>query len=272
MVIAALGFIPGAVWLLPGFGRGASSPPPMAEASTASAKVVPAVDSFSTVVVSGIDPPDLSVFAAPDCPDFEAADLAFRRWAGAAPAAAAAWLAERADTPRYAAFLEQLALVWANTSPAAATTWAHDLANPADRALALGAVAGELARTEPVDALRIAIQLDPSAPRDVVLRTAIAEWAVHDTDAAVRWAWSISDPRLRQELLAAVILQVAERDPATAAIMAEDDLAPGRARDDVYVSVLQRWAQQDGPEADRWLARLPPGATKDAAMQSLAGH
>ena len=77
------------------------------------------------------------------------------------------------------------------------------------------------------------------------------------------------DEALRVDLLSGVILAVAEADPATAWMMAEDDLPAGRMRDDAAASILQRWAQHDAEAARARWATLPDGALKTAAAPAL---
>ncbi len=185
------------------------------------------------------------------------------------PVAAARWLAARPVPGDRWPWLEQIALAWAEIDADAALAWARAETDATLRPALLLAIAGELVRTRPLEALHAALGVAASPARDQVLRRAVAEWAARDAFAAAQWVWDATDDTLRADLLSGLILAVAEQDPATAFIMAEDDLSPGRARDDVLVSVLQRWAQHDPAHVQDRLRQWPESALKTAALQSL---
>ena len=296
VLCAAAGLIPAAAWFVLSrpatapvsdhatVSASATTPPARAAAATAVstagisylAEAAPAAASLSAIATPLADP-------AATAPSATSALEDFRRRAAADPAAAARWLAAQPTLSASFPWLEQLALAWTERDPDAALRWVREhafvtSATPASpagtaptdlRSALLLTVAGELVRTRPLDALRAALDAAPSPTRDAVLRRAAADWATRDALAATAWTWEITDPALRSELLTSVIVAVADADPATALIMAEDDLGPGRARDDVFVSIFQRWAQNDLTQARaRWML-LPDGQVKNAAARSL---
>lgn len=232
--------------------------------------------SFST------SPPDADsgLFAAFDEPsvdpdadplsEHDAALLAMSHRASQNPAAAARQAEAETDAALKAEYLTQVALAWANTSPSAATRWGSALANPTERQLTLILIAGELARSQPKEALDLALTLDPAPAREAVIHTAAAEWSIKDPVEAVVWASGLTDPELRSPVLSSVLIQLADNSPETAVILAETYLAPGIGRDNVTVSILQRWAQQDPDGARQWLDLCPDTALRTTAGEALS--
>lgn len=267
---AAAGLIPAAAWFV--WVPSPSAREPLVERpSPPLARIAESGDAAPAFGAAASHPDTLS--PEPAAPRSALED--FRHRAAADPAAAARWLAGQPTLSLSLPWLEQLALAWTERDPDAALRWVRERSDPAAspptglRSALLLTVAGELVRTRPIDALRAALDAAPSPARDEVLRRAAADWATRDALAATAWTWEIGDSVLRTELLTSVIVAVADADPATALIMAEDDLGPGRARDDVVVSIFQRWAQNDPDQARARWALLPDGQVKNAAARSL---
>jgi hypothetical protein len=191
-----------------------------------------------------------------------------RKWAEAAPAAAADWVAQLPVGPLRAEALDQVAIVWANQALENAAAWAR-LLPPADRPRALGSIAQEAVRTVPVKALQFALEL-PAAPlRDGLIRRAVAEWVTTDPEKAVAWARQLPDDTLRDEVLAATATAWSDHDPSAAATLAATELPSGRLQADTVVSIVQRWAQQNPDRAAAWVQTFPENDLRWDAIENL---
>lgn len=159
----------------------------------------------------------------------------FLAWAREDPAAALAWLDSRPsrEPPDLDPYPSLYALALASRSFHQAVAWADHRADPRTRLLALHAVAGEWLRADPVAALDLALGLPDDPLRADLIARAAGEWAARAPDHALRWVWRLPDSAERSAALPAVILSYAEVDPSGARIMAEDEVAPGRAQNDL---------------------------------------
>lgn len=193
-----------------------------------------------------------------------------RRWVECAASDAAQWVNALPEGELRRVALLQVAEVWPNTSLAEATAWAASLANETERQHALLAVAHEAVRLQPIAALQIAVDFTPGEQRDDLICRAATEWATTDTENALQWAQQIPAPSLRKTVLAGEILSWADQDPHAAATFAVDAFEAGRLLDDLVISIVQRWAQQNLKATSDWVAQFPEGQLRTIAMANLA--
>ncbi len=202
-------------------------------------------------------------------PGQELRELLLKRWVVLDPKAATAWVDRLPPGPSKAGAVQSLASGWASDNWQAAWSWANDLSADSEKQLALLQVGYELAKIEPVRALTLAIGLTPGASRDDLLDYSASLWASRNPDDATQWAKQIPDEILRQRMLSQILTAWGDRDPAAAANMAAQSLAPGRPLDDAVVSIVQRWAQTDPVAAGAWVRRFPESDLRETASQEL---
>jgi len=193
-----------------------------------------------------------------------------RRWVECAASDAAQWVNALPEGEQRRVALVQVAEVWPNISLEEATSWAASLANESERHHALLAVANEAVRVQPIAALQIAVEFTPTEQRDELICRAAMEWATTDTENALQWAQQIPDPSLRNTVLAGEILSWADQDPHAAATFAVHALEAGRLLDDLVISIVQRWAQQNPKATSDWVTQFPEGQLREIAMANLA--
>lgn len=164
----------------------------------------------------------------------------------------------------------RLLLQWAATDPAAATLWADRLPDPAERQEALQAVCFKIAEKDPGAALDMAETYDLGAKGGSVFENLTAQWSAKDADAALAWALQRAPGRTRDGLIARVAFGLSTSQPAEAARLVEELMAPGSRQDEAAASVVHQWSLRDAPAAAGWVEGLPPGPLRDRAQRELA--
>lgn len=193
-----------------------------------------------------------------------------RRWAAQDPRAAAAWVAGMPAGSAREDACEGIAIAWAGTDLSAAITWAGQLGPGDEQQQVLLTIAYEATRPAPATALAIAEALERTPARDDLMVHAVMQWAVLNPKDAAAWAGRTSDGALRERILATVATVWADRDPAQAANLALDSLAPGRPRDDAVIGIVQRWLQRDPAAVTAWVSRFPDGPLRLTAINTIA--
>jgi hypothetical protein len=182
--------------------------------------------------------------------------------------------------------LAALALVPAATAEAALTMWARsNFEKSPDRAVEL---VGKWVTEK---------------DRAGVIRSGFEAWLDSDQRAAMEWLGAVTEPQLQVTLQAGVIAWQAQRDPESALAVLNGPQAASPELRDVVSQALSGWTHRDvaaaagwvvaNPElvsaeqasevagifltqdeeagAD-WLAKLPAGAARDAAVETAAMH
>jgi hypothetical protein len=193
-----------------------------------------------------------------------------RGWAAAAPACAAVWVERLTEGGFRREAMESVAIAWARQDVVGAALWAAQLPSEEDSQLLLSQVATEAIRQQPAEAVAIARELPPSLVRDHLLSQAAAEWAARAPLEAIAWVSTIDDEVIHAQVASAVAISWSERDPVAAARFALDVLPQGRAREDAWIGIVQRWVQSDPRAASRWVANFPPGALREVAIETMA--
>ena len=191
-----------------------------------------------------------------------------QQWAEKDPQAAANAALAMTDRNRREA-LETVLGVWADAHLSDAIAWVHRMPEGVERQNARLSLALEAARTDPEAAVTLASELPNSPERDEMILHAASQWAASDPENASVWAHEIEDIALREHVLAQIATAWSESDPASAAKLAIDALPPGKAQNDVLVSIVQRWTQKDPGAVAAWVSAFPEGALRSAAMENF---
>lgn len=206
----------------------------------------------------------------PECIGGLLYQLQVRRWAEENASAAAVWVTQLPDAPLRKSLLEQVAIAWANLDLPAAVGWVRTLPSSDSQMTATRAVAYETARSDPIAALDLAATLPPSRERDDLLVHAVSQWAACDASSATAWAKRVSETSLRQRLVAATAIGLAERDGFAAAKLSVSDLEAGTEQDRAVVAIVQRWTQQSPEAAASWVSEFPDGPLRKPAAEILS--
>lgn len=143
----------------------------------------------------------------------------------------------------------------------------------------------------------------PEEEQRGVIRGGFEAWLDSDQRAAMEWLGTVTRPELQVTLQAGVIAWQAQRDPEAAMAVLNGPHAASPELQDVVAQALSGWVQRDvaaaagwvvanpglvtaeqaseltsqflikdeGAGAD-WLAKLPPGLARDAAVETAAAH
>ncbi|MCW1921049.1 hypothetical protein OKA05_00690 [Luteolibacter arcticus] len=113
------------------------------------------------------------------------------------------------------------------------------------------------------------------APGGEEARRLIAHFAMRladtDPEAALEWARGLEQPAERDDALGRVAAVISATDPQRAAALALEEVPEGPLRDRTVVQVVQRWSQSAPADAGKWVAALPAGRARSAALEHLAG-
>jgi hypothetical protein len=157
---------------------------------------------------------------------------------------------------------------WAEQDIGGALTWLTSLLDSADRSLASVASTKQVARTDPSGALDLALALRVGLDDGSFERMAQL-WAEEHPADAVNWAVNQPHGPVRDRLLARVAHVRAQQEPAEAARLVFDHMAPGTARDAAILAVVRQWALRDHAGAALWVDQFPAGALRAQAVGEL---
>lgn len=157
---------------------------------------------------------------------------------------------------------------WADQDIGGALTWLTSLLDSADRNLASVASTNQVARADPAGALELALALRVGLDNGSFERMAQLWAEEHPTDA-VNWAINQPPGPVRDRLLARIAHVRAQQEPAEAARLVLENMAPGGARDAAVLSVVRQWAVRDYAEAALWVDGFPPGTLRTHAQSEL---
>lgn len=182
--------------------------------------------------------------------------------------AAAAALTEMPADDRSEA-CERVATQWVRQSLGDAMEWTLRLSEAGDRQGALIGIAAEAVSDHPAEVLALASEIPLPPERHDIIAQAASCWTTSDPKSAVNWAAQISDSALREEVLAAVAVAMADRDTNAAARLAIDSLPPGPGQENAVMGIVQRLASQDMEGTKTWVAQFPRGPLRERAETEL---
>jgi len=129
----------------------------------------------------------------------------------------------------------------------------------------------QLAERDPRAALNLAIDTSPLSPPPGLLENLTAQWATHDLQASHQWVLQQQPSPCRDGLLARVAFVGAQSDPAAAALIVSDEMAPGEKQAEAAISVVHQWAIRDLAGASAWANAFPEGALRQRAIDEIEG-
>jgi hypothetical protein len=191
-----------------------------------------------------------------------------QRWAeGDLPAAVLALDQLRAEDRPEAC--ERVATAWARQNLSESIAWAQQLPEGADRQGAFLSIAYEAAFTNPREALVLAGQMTVLPEKRDLISQAASSWAADAPEIAAGWAKQIQDQPLREQVLAAIAIAWADKDPFAAAQLVIGSLSQGQAQANAVLGIVQRLAFKDVEAATAWVAQFPEGALRETALAEM---
>ena len=87
------------------------------------------------------------------------------------------------------------------------------------------------------------------------------------SDSVSQWIAQVTDPALRDRLLAVSVKAIAVTDPDLAAGWLKQAFASEGPFAEAALSVVENWISRDPLKTSAWVAQLPPGRSRDAAIE-----
>ena len=122
---------------------------------------------------------------------------------------------------------------------------------------------------DPRAAARLAETNTLADAHEALLQQVAKLWAARDAAAALGWAAGLPNEGERERTLTDVCLQVAEANPAQAALMRESYLSASQSFD-ALEDLAQKWAEKDLAAALAWIAGHPQDARRDQLIGRVA--
>jgi hypothetical protein len=191
------------------------------------------------------------------------------RWLTLDASGAAAWVEGLPEGPSRDRILGELGILWVNVDMPSVMAWVEALPDGDSKHRVMTGIAYESIGKDPVAALELANELPPSDSRDSLLSQTLREWASVDALAATDYANSVTDESMRQRMVAAAALGMAENNSRSAATLAATQLTGGEEQDRTVVSILQRWVQTSPTEATGWIEGFPDTPLRSTATRNL---
>jgi hypothetical protein len=161
--------------------------------------------------------------------------------------------------------------LWAAQNGRAALSWAAELSDPDERETAMFRVCAQVSGHDPQEAIRLMNDHGLDAVPNGLLENVAARWAARDWAAAYDWVSQQPVGEQQERLMARVVFEYSQTDPAKAADLAVEQIPPGPAQAEAAISVLYQWALRDPAGASQWASRFPEGALRDRAVNEIAG-
>lgn len=192
----------------------------------------------------------------------------FSGWARENPVEAAAALQELPAGRIQSDMVSQIARGWAGKGqPEEALAWVRNLPDGESKRNAMAGVLGQWASEDPQAVLNVLPSV-PADQRKQAVRQISQAWSRRDPQGALSWAATLTNEDERKDATRDAVGQWAEGAPEEAARFARN--LPENVQGPAVGAAVDRWASKDAEAAAEWLATLPAGTTKDAAIPSLA--
>lgn len=128
-----------------------------------------------------------------------------------------------------------------------------------------------LAERDPRAAVILAIDTQAADTHPGLMENLTAQWAMHDFQDAHEWVLQQEPGERRDGLMARVAFARSQSNPAAAAQVVINEMAPGNQQTEAVISVLHQWALRDMDGASAWVNQFPEGALRERAFDELEG-
>jgi len=194
---------------------------------------------------------------------------ALERWLKVDLAQAADWIAARADATEDQAWLVGRKMLEDPAGLRNLQSYSDQLTNAQWKQQFLEG-AGLLAlETNPAVVINLAQRMNPDRAQTNLLQTVAYDWISRDPNAALDWIMSVSDPLLREKLIGIGAQAYAATDPRVAADWLISMVKSDGTLNDAVLHVVDAWVAKTPVAAAQWVAGLPVGGTRDAAVDTI---
>jgi hypothetical protein len=161
---------------------------------------------------------------------------------------------------------------WARNFPADALAWLKNAPEGKQRLTIAEIVCSQVAQTNAVAAVKLAencLGEGTNNPAQFLLDNMAQQWASQDMQAASAWALAKPAGEQRDRLLQRIAIAESSANPADAARLISEQMAPGPTQNEAAISVVYQWAQKDAPAAMAWAESFPAGDLRDRAIKEV---
>jgi hypothetical protein len=161
---------------------------------------------------------------------------------------------------------------WARSYPADAAAWLASAPDGTQRVAVAEIVCPQLAQTNAAAAVKLAENCLGEGTNDsaqFLLDNTAQQWAVQDMQAASAWALAKPAGEQRDRLLQRIAIAESSDNPADAARLISEQMAPGPTQNEAAISVVYQWAQTDAKAAMAWAESFPAGDLRDRAIKEV---
>jgi hypothetical protein len=157
---------------------------------------------------------------------------------------------------------------WARHNPVEAMTWLGTAAAGETRDVVVEIVCARVAETNPAEAVSLAERYSGGCSN--LLENLIHQWAEQNEPAAAAYAMSQAAGNERDRLLSRIALARSRENPAEAAKLVAEWIAPGEVQSQAAISVLHQWTTRDPHAALAWAQLFPDEVLRERALKEIA--
>ncbi len=183
------------------------------------------------------------------------------------PDATAHWVEQLSGADRSTA-IPALLRAWASFEPREAAEYAEQLGEDEQFWPGIDGIAGNWSRMDPAAAVEWAESL-PDGERLQALVSAAGGWAQSDPVSAAGYVGALDDATFQQAAAERVVTEWGQWQPAEAAAWVQSTFDDPAIRGPSYRALASLWLDAYPRDASAWIATLPEGVDRDAAVTVL---
>ena len=156
---------------------------------------------------------------------------------------------------------------WTREHPNEALAWLPNAASGPQRDAVVEVACAQVAETNPAQAVALAERYAGGCSN--LLENLVLQWSERNEADARAYALSQPAGDERDRLLSRVALTHSKANPAEAAKLAVNEIAPGEVQNEAVMTVLHQWALRDPSQAQAWVKLFPEGDLKMRAVKEI---
>jgi hypothetical protein len=205
----------------------------------------------------------------PELMNFALGLPSFQKWIADDPESAAGWMSARENIS--SARVSNLVRDWNGKNPGELQQYLASLPDGDWKQKTFTADANQIVSADPLAAIDLARQMNSSPQQAGILEQATARWAKTDFSAAENWASQIGQPQLREQLLAAAAVSLAENDPLQGAQNLLQSVQSENVLENSAAQIAGVLAEQNPALAINWILQFPENDAQQTALANLVG-
>jgi hypothetical protein len=157
---------------------------------------------------------------------------------------------------------------WTRRNPQDALAWMLNAPAGEKRDAVVEIACALIAEYNPAEAVSLAERYSGASSN--LLENMVQQWAEQDEASAYAYTINRSPGEERDRLFSRVAFARSKENPAEAANLVAEWIAPGEVQDEAAMSVLHQWALRDSNAALAWVQLFPKETLRDRAVNEVA--